>query len=133
MKHYIKEKRRESLLNEEPSDEDKIISLLKSGDESNIELAYALGEGQGINVDELVKSIYGEFLLNKADGETIKDKVLYLTNLESLILDNNKLITLPEGIDKLTNLKKLNLQVNPISASEKERITASLPNTKIEF
>jgi hypothetical protein len=37
MKHYIKEKRRESLLNEEPSDEDKIISLLKSGDESNIE------------------------------------------------------------------------------------------------
>ena len=31
MKHYIKQRLRESLLNEEPSDEDKIINLLKTG------------------------------------------------------------------------------------------------------
>jgi len=115
MKHYIKQKRRESLLNEEPSDVDKIINLLKSGDESNIELAYALGEGQKINVDELVKSIYGEFLLNVVEGDTIKDKLINLTNLMYLFLDNNELTTLPEGISKLANLKYLDLDYNNLT------------------
>ena len=198
MKHYIKQKLRESLLNEEPSDEDKIINLLKTGNERNIELAYALGEGQKINVDELVISMYGDILLNKAKGGTIKDKVLYLTNLKYLSLHGNALtdiegiyklinlnrldlsyneltniegiykltnlnrldlsyneltslegldkltnlkrldlhnnnITNLEGIDKLTNLKELYLHGNPISNSEKERITALLPDTNIYF
>ncbi len=116
MKHYITQKLRESLLNEEPSDEDKIINLLNTGDESNIELAYALGKGQGINVDELVKSIYGDLLLNKAKGKTIKDKVLYLTNLEELWLHDYDLTSLPEGIKNLTNLVGLYLQRNKLTS-----------------
>ena len=111
MKHYIKQRFRESLLNEEPSDVDKIINLLKSGDESNIELAYALGEGQGINVDELVKSIYG-ILLTKSKGNTIKNKLLNLSNLKGLDLSNNKLTTLTKGI---TNLKGLDLRNNKLT------------------
>jgi|15BtaG_2_1085339.scaffolds.fasta_scaffold19621_2 hypothetical protein len=38
MKHYIKQKPRESLLNEDGDIKQSIISLLKSGDEDNIEL-----------------------------------------------------------------------------------------------
>ena len=117
MKYYIKRLLRESLINEELSYEDKIINFLKSGDESNIELAYAVGKGQKINVDELVKSIYGEFLLNKAKGKTIKDKLINLTNLDVLGLPNNKLTNL-EGIDKLTNLESLGLSYNKLTNLE---------------
>ena len=116
MKRYIKQKLRESLLSEELSDEDKIINLLKSGDESNIELAYAVGKGQKINVDELVKSIYGKFLLNKAKWKTIKDRLLYLTNLKELDLSYTNLTSLPEGISNLTNLEWLYLEDNNLTS-----------------
>ena len=115
MKHYIKQLLRESLLNEDDDIKQSIINLLKSGDERNIELAYALGEGQKINVDELVISIYGDILLNKAKGGTIKDKVLYLTNLKYLLLDNNQLTTL-KGIENLTNLEYLYLDNNELTS-----------------
>ena len=115
MKHYIKQKLRESLLSEELSDEDKIINLLKTGNESNIELAYAVGKGQKINVDELVKSIYGEFLLNVVEGDTIKDKLINLTNLKMLNLGWNKLTNPPEGISNLTNLERLGLDNNELT------------------
>jgi len=114
MKHHIKKLLRESLISE---DEDKIINLLNTGDEINIELAFGLADGQGIDINELVKSIYGDLLLNKADGETIKDKVLYLTNLEKLDLSYNNLTSL-KGIEKLTNLKRLSLHNNNLTSLE---------------
>jgi Leucine-rich repeat (LRR) protein len=114
MKHYIKQRLRESLLNEELSDEDKIINLLKSGDESNIELAYALGEGQGINVDELVESIYGHLFVLKFNSGTIKDKLISLINFKVLNLSFNNLTTLPEGVNDLTNLETLTLRGNQL-------------------
>ena len=117
MKHYIKQRLRESLLNEELSDEDKIINLLKTGNEINIELAYGLGEGQGINIDELVKSIYG-ILLTKSKGKTIKDRLLYLPNLKELWLNDYDLTSLPEGIENLTNLWGLYLQTNKLTSLE---------------
>ena len=115
MKHYIKQRLRESLLNEELSDEDKIINLLKTGNEINIEIAYGLGEGQGINIDELVKSIYG-ILLTKSKGKTIKDRLLYLPNLKELWLNDYDLTSLPEGIENLTNLWGLYLQTNKLTS-----------------
>jgi len=117
MKHYIKQKLRESLLNEDDDIKQSIISLLKTGDESNIELAYTAGEGQGINVDELVESIYG-ILLTKSKGKTIKDRLLYLPNLGELWLNDYDLTSLPEGIENLTNLKELYLRNNELTSLE---------------
>ena len=91
MKHYIKRLLRESLINEDDDIKQSIISLLKSGDIDNIDLAYMQGANFNINPDELVKLIYGELLLKQAEGKTIKDKLINLTNLERLHLDNNKL------------------------------------------
>jgi len=100
----LKQKLRESLIN-----------LLKSADESNIELAYTIGEGQKINVDVLVKSIYG-ILLNEAKGKTVKDMLLYLPNMEELWLTEYDLTSIPEGIENLTNLKWLHLQANKLTS-----------------
>ena len=57
-----------------------------------------------------------------------------LTNLKWLGLQRNKLTSL-KGIEKLTNLEWLDLKgkMNLISDAEKERITALLPDTEIEF
>jgi Leucine-rich repeat (LRR) protein len=116
MKRYIKKLLREGLLSEDDDIKQKLMSLLKSGDIDNIELAYALGKGQKINVDELVKSIYGEFLLNKAKGKTIKDKLINLTNLDVLGLHNNELKSLPDWIGKLKNLRRLYLSGNRLKS-----------------
>jgi len=117
MKHYIKRLLRESLLNEDDDIKQSIINLLKSGDIDNIDLAYMQGPNFNINPDELVKSIYGDLLLNKAEGKTIKDKLLYLTNLKVLGLSYNNLTSL-EGIDKLTNLEELDLYNNKLTNLE---------------
>ena len=117
MKHYIKRLLRESLINEDDDIKQSIISLLKSGDIDNIDLAYMQGANFNINPDELVKSIYGELLLKQAEGKTIKDKLLNLTNLERLELDNNNLTSL-EGIENLTNLKWLDLSNNKLTSLE---------------
>ena len=65
---------------------------------------------------------------------TILESILKLTNLKWLVLHRNKLTSL-KGIEKLTNLEWLDLKgkMNLISDAEKERITALLPDTEIEF
>jgi len=153
MKHYIKQKLRESLLNEDDDIKQSIISLLKSGDIDNIDLAYMQGPNFNINPDELVKSIYGE-LLNVVEGDTIKDKLIkllnkyelhldlsgdlpeaigYLTNLRLLYLGGDNLTSLPDSIEKLKNLKELAVWTKPLSDDEKVRIKKLLPNTDIYF
>ena len=117
MKKYIKQRLRESLINEDDDIKQSIINLLKSGDIDNIDLAYMQGHNFNINPDELVKSIYGDILLNKAEGKTIKDKLINLTNLERLYLDYNKLTNL-EGIENLTNLEVLKLSNNKLTSLE---------------
>ena len=205
MKHYIKQRLRESLLNEDLSDKElnNLKSLIKSSQDNNVEMAFAIASGHGeyienelfthwynqsvdkqtepktwddlkkltkFNIDNFdIRNNYNSLIIPDSIGkltnireltlafngikkipssigdltnlklldlmwnglEELPDSIKYLKNLEYLSLVGNKLITLPEGIDKLTNLKKLSLQVNPISASEKERITALLPNTTI--
>jgi len=110
MKLYIKKLLRESLISEDDDIKQKLMSLLNTGDKDNIELAYAIGEGQGINVDELVKSEYGD-LLDILYGDTIKDKVSELFSNE-LELSYSRLTSLPESIGKLKNLEVLHLSGN---------------------
>ena len=153
MKHYIKQRLRESLLSEDDDIKQSIISLLKSGDIDNIELAYMQGPNFNINPDELVKSIYGK-LLNVVEGDTIKDKLIkllnkyelhldlsgdlpeaigYLTNLRLLYLLGDNLTSLPDSIGNLKNLKELAVWTNPLSDDEKVRTKKLLPNTDILF
>ena len=113
MKRYIKKLLRESLIREDDDIKQKLISLIKTGDEDKIELAYAIGEGQGINMDEFVKSEYGD-LLDMVSGNTIKDKLIHITNLDQLYLANKGLTSLPENIGNLTKLKALYLGGNKL-------------------
>ena len=64
---------------------------------------------------------------------TLPEGIGNLTNLKGLVLSDNELETLPKSIGNLTKLEWLYLGYNPISNSERERITALLPNTKIYF
>ena len=75
MKRYIKKLLRESLIREDDDIKQKLISLINSGDKNNIELAYEVGKGQGINMDEFVKSEYGYLLTHAVKAKTIKDKL----------------------------------------------------------
>ena len=120
MKGYIKKLLRESLLSEvnifnfNDDINQKLISLIKTGDKDNIELAYSIGEGQRINVDELVKSIYGD-LFDLVKGDTIKEKIPFLFS-DELNLSSNNLTSLPESIGNLTNLKGLDLGWNKLTS-----------------
>lgn len=119
MKGYIKKLLRESLIREDLSDDEmnQLKELIKSGQDDNIELAYAIGEGQGIDVDEMVKSIYGD-LLDILDGDTIKEKIPGLFS-DELDLYGNGLEMVPESIGYLTNLKRLDLGVNKLESIPK--------------
>jgi leucine-rich repeat protein SHOC2 len=55
------------------------------------------------------------------------------TQLKIVLLCNNKLSSLNFEIKSLSNLSILNLNGNPISVEEQERIKKLLPNCKIEF
>ena len=60
MRKYINKILRESInkfIFEDKDIEDGLISILKSGESSDVELAYLIGGSQGIDMDELVKSI----------------------------------------------------------------------------
>ena len=105
MKKYIKQRLRESLLNENDDIKQKIISLIKSGDEDNIELAYGLGEGQGIDVDEMVESMYGDIIIFLGGYSTydVRDKLNYPSTEDSK--------TIKEDLILLTGLKKLTLEL----------------------
>ena len=50
-----------------------------------------------------------------------------------LNLRGKRLESLPKEIGKLTNLKYLYLDGNQLNDTEKEKIKAALPNTKINF
>ena len=54
-------------------------------------------------------------------------------NLIELDLSNNKIKSLPIQLKKLKKLKFLNLEGNPISEKEQERLKKMLPNTVIKF
>ncbi len=49
MKNYIKQRLRESLLNEELSDEElnNLKSLIKSSQDNNVEMAFTIASGHG--------------------------------------------------------------------------------------
>ncbi len=55
------------------------------------------------------------------------------TGLHLLYLNKNQLRSLPKEIGNLTNLEWLDLDNNPISENEKNRIKTLLPNTNISF
>ena len=125
MKRYIKKLLRESLIREDDDIKQKLMSLLNTGDKDNIELAYAIGGGQGINVDELVKSEYGD-LLEFIKGSSIKEKVPGSIKMakyfdskkdsDSLNLEYGEWYVLPERIGRLTNLKTLRLNNNNLES-----------------
>jgi Leucine-rich repeat (LRR) protein len=54
-----------------------------------------------------------------------------LINLEELYVDLNPIEILPEGINRLKNLKMLGIAKTGISESERSRIQKLVPNCKI--
>ena len=117
MKKYINKILRESLnklIFEDKGIEDGLISILKSGESSDVELAYVIGEGQGIDMDELVKSIYDDLLLKIARGDTVKDKLKTLLDSKKLVLQQYELTELPKGIENLKRLEQLTLYGNKL-------------------
>jgi hypothetical protein len=67
----------------------------------------------------------------------LPEEICNLHGLEELNIFGNNLKSLPKNLTNLKNLKKLNLSgnydSNPISDTERERISSLLPNTEIAF
>ncbi len=142
MKRYIKQKLRESLINEELSDEElnNLKKLVQSGQDDNIEMALEIASGHGEDIknevftywynqsvdkqtepgnktwDDLKKltkfNIDNFDIRNNHNSLTIPDTIGKLTNLRELILAFNGIKKIPSSIGNLTNLKWLNLMWN---------------------
>ena len=69
-------------------------------------------------------------LLKKYDKKSYDDYMNYISNKKRLVLSFNKLTSL-KGIEKLTNLKRLDLMNNKLSGSEKERLKKIFGNKVI--
>jgi len=132
MKLYIKKLFREglireSLLSEADDIKQKLISLIKTGDKNNIELVYSIGEGQGINVNEIVKSMYGDIIIFLARysnwASTFKQKVNYTDTDEDLT---------KEDLILLTGLKELTLELHG-EREENERFEKFAENNNIDI
>ena len=72
-------------------------------------------------------------MLNNNKLVKLPDNIQDLTQLELLTIANNNLTELPKDIDKLTGLKTLILTGNNINTAEKERIKKALPGCKVYF
>lgn len=74
-------------------------------------------------------------ILDLTDNPNLTDlsTVAELTNLEELYLFGCYLKDLPKNIGKLQKLKKLGLEGNDLSETEKNRIRSALPNCEISF
>jgi hypothetical protein len=106
MKRYIKKLLRESLLNEELSDDEmnNLKRLIDSGQGDNIELAFMIASGHGEDIEnELLVYWYNSI----KGGDITWDE---LKNTKFLLL-NNQLETLPDSIGNLKNLELRTLKI----------------------
>jgi Leucine-rich repeat (LRR) protein len=56
-----------------------------------------------------------------------------LTKLETLVLTNNQIATLPDELLQMPHLKLLSLIGNPLPEEEVARVRRALPKTDIRF
>lgn len=72
--------------------------------------------------------------LNASNNQlSVFPTALPFENLDTLDLSSNNISQLPDDLTPLTNLKKLNLQGNPISTGERIRIRQALFNVDLTF
>ena len=72
-------------------------------------------------------------LVNNNQLQTLPETLVKLENLNYLSLANNQLTKMPQKIEKLKNLKTLILSGNQFAEEEKQRIKAALPNCAVYF
>ena len=65
--------------------------------------------------------------------KALRDALRNPTAVGTLVLSSLGLTTFPESISRLTNLQWLDLRLNPIAQTEREKIRRLLPNTEIKF
>lgn len=94
---------------EEKEMRQKIVALIETGDQQNIQLAQLLCKGQGLPFQKLFRDAWGELLL--ACEYDIGPKQLgWLMQVSVLSLDLSFTVrgnALPRGVEKLTNLRSL--------------------------
>lgn len=102
---------------------------------NNTKLEYLnLSSNQTLDLKNIGK-LTGLKVLNLSNNnlKKISDEITQLADLEGLSLIKTGITKLPQGIEKLKNLKVIDLRENNFSDQEKNFIKKTLPNTEIIF